>query len=111
MIFSSVSGKNWVFKEYNTLDIEKYSQDFSLSSTVAKLLSIRKKNIDNIDLFLKPTIKNLIPNPNILKDMSKATEKTYETIKNNGKIGIFGDYDVDGATSTALLKLYFKSIK
>jgi len=111
MTFNSVSGKNWVFKEYSTLDIEKYSQDFSLNSTVAKLLSIRKKNIDNIDLFLKPTIKNLIPNPNILKDMNKATEKTYECIKNNRKIGIFGDYDVDGATSTALLKLYFKSIK
>ena len=111
MTFSSVSGKNWVFKEYSPLDIEKYSQDFALNSIVAKLLSIRKKNIDNIDLFLNPTIKNLIPNPSILKDMNKATERTYECIKNNAKIGIFGDYDVDGATSTALLKLYFKAIE
>ena len=111
MNFNSVSGKSWVFKKFNTSDIEKYSQDYSLNTIVAKLLSIRKKNIDNIDLFLKPTIKNLIPNPNVLKDMIKATERTYECIKKNDKIGIFGDYDVDGATSTALLKLYFKSIK
>jgi single-stranded-DNA-specific exonuclease len=111
MNYNSVSGKNWVFKKYNSLDIEKYSQDYSLNEIVAKLLSIRKKNIENVDFFLNPTIKNLLPNPNILKDMSKATERTFECIKNHEKLGIFGDYDVDGATSTALLKLYFTSIK
>jgi len=74
MNFNSVSGKNWVFKKYNTLDAEKYSKDYLLNDIVAKLLSIRKKNIDNVDLFLNPTIKNLLPNPNILKDMDKATD-------------------------------------
>ena len=43
MNYNSVSGKNWVFKKYNSLDIEKYSQDYSLNNIVAKLLSIRKK--------------------------------------------------------------------
>ena len=111
MNFSSVSGKNWIFKKFNSLDIKKYSEDYSLNSTVAKLLSIRKKNIDNIDLFLNPTIKNFLPNPSILKDMINATERTYQCIKNRETLGVFGDYDVDGATSTALLKLYFLSIK
>jgi len=111
MNYNSVSGKNWVFKKYNSLDIEKYSQDYSLNNIVAKLLSIRKKNIEDVDLFLNPTIKNLLPNPSILKDMNKATDRTFECIKNHEMFGIFGDYDVDGATSTALLKLYFSSIK
>ena len=111
MNFSSVSGKNWIFKKFNSLDVKKYSEDYSLNSTVAKLLSIRKKNIDNIDLFLNPTIKNFLPNPSILKDMINATERTYQCIKNRETLGVFGDYDVDGATSTALLKLYFLSIK
>jgi len=111
MNFNSVSGKNWVFKKYNTLDAEKYSKDYLLNDIVAKLLSIRKKNIDNVDLFLNPTIKNLLPNPNILKDMDKATDRAFDCIKNNDMVGIFGDYDVDGATSTALLKLYFSTIK
>ena len=110
MNFTSVSGKNWVFKKFNSSDIKIYSEDYSLSEIVAKLLSIRKKNIEDISLFLNPTIKNLLPNPLCLKDMDNATERTYQSIKRSELIGIFGDYDVDGATSTALLTRYFLSI-
>ena len=49
--------------------------------------------------------------PFILKDMEKAVSRTIKAINRNEKIGIFGDYDVDGATSTALLAKYFLSIK
>ena len=52
----------------------------------------------------------MLPNPNILKDMDKAVIKTYETILKKSKIAIFGDYDVDGASSTAILGNYFKLI-
>ena len=110
MNFTSVSGKNWIFKKFNSSDIKIYSEDYSLSEIVAKLLSIRKKNIEDIGLFLNPTIKNLMPNPLTLKDMENAIERTYQGIKKRELIGIFGDYDVDGATSTALLARYFLSI-
>ena len=110
MNFTSVSGKNWIFKKFNSSDIKKYSEDYSLNEIVAKLLSIRKKNIEDIGLFLNPTIKNLMPNPLTLKDMENAIERTYQGIKKRELIGIFGDYDVDGATSTALLARYFLSI-
>ena len=110
MNFTSISGKNWIFKKFSSSDIKKYSEDYSLDEIVAKLLSIRKKNIDNIELFLNPTIKNLLPNPLQLKDMQNAVERTYKSIKKRELIGIFGDYDVDGATSTALLTRYFLSI-
>jgi len=110
MNFTSVSGKNWIFKKFNSSDIKKYSEDYSLNEIVAKLLSIRKKNIEDIGLFLNPTIKNLLPNPLRLKDMENAIERTYQGIKKSELIGIFGDYDVDGATSTALLTRYFLSI-
>ena len=63
MNFSSVSGKNWLFKNFNPSDVTKFSENFSLTEVVAKLLSIRKKNIDDIALFLDPKIKNLLPNP------------------------------------------------
>ena len=46
-----------------------------------------------------------------LKDMNIAVERTYKSIMNSDTIGIFGDYDVDGATSTALLARYFLSLK
>jgi len=110
MNFTSVSGKKWIFKKYNDSDIKKFSDDYSLTEITSKLLSIRKKNIDNIKLYLNPKIKNLLPNPYCLKDMKKAIERTYRSLGNKEKIGIFGDYDVDGATSTALLSRYFLSI-
>ncbi len=110
MIFSSVSGKNWIFKKFDNSDVKKFSENYSTSEIVSKLLAIRKDKIDNIDLFLKPTIKNLLPNPLTIKDMNNAVERTYESINNNELIGIFGDYDVDGASSTALLAKYFFSI-
>ena len=110
MILSSVNGKNWIFKKFDSSDIKKFSEEYSLNEIVARLLAIRKKNIENIDLFLNPTIKNLLPNPLHLKDMKMAVERTYQSIKNNELLGIFGDYDVDGATSTALLARFFLSI-
>jgi single-stranded-DNA-specific exonuclease len=110
MNFSSITGKNWYFKKFKSSDIEYFSENFSLSEIVSKLISIRKKNISDINLFLDPKIKNLLPNPLVLKDMSKAVDRVYNCIKNNDFIGIFGDYDVDGAASTALLARYFLAI-
>ena len=111
MNFTSVNGKNWKFKKFNSADIKKYSEDFSLSEITAKLLAIRKNNIEDISLFLNPTIKNLLPNPLKLKDTKNAVERTYKCIEKDELMGIFGDYDVDGASSTALLARYFLSIK
>ena len=110
MNFTSVSGKKWILKKFNITDIKKYSEDYSLSEIVSKLISIRKNNINDIYLFLNPTIKNLLPDPLSLKDMENAVNRTYVAIKKKQNIGIFGDYDVDGATSTALLTRYFLSI-
>lgn len=111
MSFSSVSGKNWLFKQFDSSDVTKFSEHYSLTEIVAKLLSIRKKNIDDVNLFLNPKIKNLLPNPLHLKDMNKAIDRTYESVIKNELIAIFGDYDVDGASSTAILSRYFLSIK
>ena len=52
MSFSSVSGKNWLFKKFDTTDINKFTENFSLPEVVAKLLSIRKKKKQNIVIFL-----------------------------------------------------------
>ena len=110
MSLTSVTGKNWLFKKFDSSDIVKFTENYSLTEIAAKLLSIRKNNIENIDLFLDPKIKNLLPNPAHLKDMSNAIERTYKNISESQPIGIFGVYDVDGATSTALLTRYFLSI-
>ena len=103
----SVSGKNWICKEFNSEEINFFKTNFFLDEIVAKLISIRKIKKDEIKFFLDPSIKNILPNPYILKDMDTAIDRTEKAIIKKEKIGIFGDYDVDGATSTAILGKYF----
>ena len=111
MKISSVTGKKWIYKKFNTSDVSIFTERYSLTEIAAKLLSIRKNTIDNLEVFLNPKIKNLLPNPMKLKDMDIAVERTYKSIINSDTIGIFGDYDVDGASSTALLARYFLLLK
>ena len=106
----SVSGKNWTSKEFDSDEIDFFKTNYFLDEIVAKLLSIRKIKKEEVKFFLEPTIKNILPNPYVLKDMDKAIERTKKAILNNEKIGIFGDYDVDGATSTAILGKYFELV-
>ena len=107
----SISGKNWILKKYNQDEISFFKDNFSLDETISKLLSIRKVKKEDIVSFLNPSIKNFLPNPNILTDMEKSTKRLIKSIQNKEKVGIFGDYDVDGATSTALLGKYFSELK
>ena len=110
MNVSSISGKSWILKRYNQEDITFIKENFSLDEITSKLLSIRKIKKEDIGSFLNPSIKNFLPNPNILMDMEKSSARAGKSIINNDKIGIFGDYDVDGATSTALLGNYFTEL-
>ena len=111
MITPSVCGKNWILKKYNQELLSYLKENFLLDEITSKLLSIRKIKKEDINSFLNPSIKNFLPNPNNLIDMEKSTLRAFNAINKNEKIGIFGDYDVDGATSTALLGKYFAELK
>ena len=106
----SISGKNWIYKKFDHNYVSFLKENFSLDEIVAQLLSIRNINKHNVKSFLKPSIKENIPNPENLKDMSKAVSRISDAILNNEKIGIFGDYDVDGASATALIGNYLKKL-
>ena len=107
----SVSGKNWILKKYNQEETSFLKDNFSLDEITSKLLCIRKIKREEVNSFLNPSIKNFLPNPNNLTDMVKTSVRTLEAVEKKEKIGIFGDYDVDGATSTALLGKYFSELK
>ena len=106
----SVSGKNWVLKKYSEEKSSFLKENFSLDEITSKLLSIRQIEKDEVISFLNPSIKNFLPNPYNLTDMEKSTLRTAKAINQKEKLGIFGDYDVDGATSTALLGNYFSEL-
>ena len=110
MTSRSISGKNWILRKYNEQDIIFIKENFSLDEITSKLLSIRNIKKEEISSFLNPSIKNVLPDPNILLDMKKTTLRAVKAISNKEKIGIFGDYDVDGASSTALLGNYFSEL-
>jgi len=107
----SVTGKNWILKKFDQEKIIYLKDNFSLDEITAKLLALRNIKKEDISSFLNPSIKNFLPNPNNLLDMEKSSLRTLKAIKNKEKIGVFGDYDVDGATSTALLGRYFDELK
>ena len=85
-----------------------FSQRFNFPSALVPILIDNKVSKDNFELFVDPKIKNFLPDPNIFIDMDKTVKRIANEIENKNPIGIFGDYDVDGATSAALLKLYLQ---
>ena len=107
---SSVLGKDWISKNYSEATVSFLKENFNLSEIVSKLIAIRNIKLDEVKLFINPKIKNSLPNPFTLKDMEKTVNRTINGIKKKDKFGVFGDYDVDGATSTAILGNYFNEI-
>lgn len=71
---------------------------------------MRGYDLDSASAFLKPSLRQDLPDPLKLKDMHKAVERLVRAITSTEKIVIWGDYDVDGATSSALLTRFFKAI-
>jgi single-stranded-DNA-specific exonuclease len=107
---NSILGLNWqkkIFDEHLSLAAQ---QRFGLLEVLSNLLSQRQILLDEIENFLEPKIKTNLPNPFELGDMEKAVDHVIDAIKQNKKITIFADYDVDGATSAATLKRFFRDV-
>lgn len=107
---ASITGKIWQQKLINEEVITELCRSFKISDLLARIISSRIDNIEQTEDFLIPKIKNLLPDPFHLLDMQKAVDRTIKAILDKQKICIFADYDVDGATSSALLKNVFKDL-
>jgi len=108
--FLSFTKKNWQLKDFDERETENICQNFGFSYLLAKLFSIRKIDSTEIDSYISPSLKDHIPDPYSLTDMEKACNRVYESVIQNQKIAVFGDYDVDGSTATSILVNYFRSI-
>ena len=106
----SIKGQRWTLSTADERAAQTISQKYDLPLAFAHLLVDRVKDFDDIPTYLSPTLRQLLPNPYHLKDMQKAVDRIYTAIKQKEKIAVFGDYDVDGATSSALLKRFFQHI-
>ncbi len=106
----SVQGKEWVLKDFDKNLTEYISKEYDLDFLTSRLLANRNIHQKNIESFLNPKIKNFLPNPYNFKDMGKGLETISRHIKNKNKICIFGDYDVDGATSSGIMSKYLEQL-
>ena len=86
-------------------------QILKLPDCVARVLVARGVGLDDVEHFLNPSLKASLPDPSHLLDMDVAAERVASAIIAGETIAIFGDYDVDGATSSALLALYFRALE
>ena len=107
---TSILDFNWQQKKFDERHAATIHQRFEISEVVSNLLSERGVELDDIENFLEPKIKTSLPNPFDLKNMDKAVEHVIAAIHEGKKITIFADYDVDGATSSATLKRFFRSV-
>src|SRR5579863_2985901 len=84
------------------------AQRFQLPEMLARLLAGRDVEIDAVEDFLDPTIRKLMPDPYTVTQMEAAAKRIADAATRNERVAIFGDYDVDGATSAALLAWHLR---
>jgi len=106
----SLSGKRWIMRAGDERQSMAMAQRYDLPDVVARVLSARGVGLDEVDGFLDPTIRDLMPDPSLLKDMDAAAERLAGAVMAGEIIGIFGDYDVDGATSSALFGRFIAAV-
>ena len=105
----SFTGRRWQAAPGDPRLALTLAQRLGLPEVVGRALAARGIGLDDAELFLAPTLKHLLPDPFHLKDMGKAAERLARAVMAGEVIGIFGDYDVDGATSSALLRIFLEA--
>jgi single-stranded-DNA-specific exonuclease len=103
----SVTGKRWQTRLKDERLATALAQRFELHDVVARVLAARDVQLDDAALFLNPTLKSTLPDPGHLLDMQAAVERLTRAIRDGETVGVLGDYDVDGATSSALIVNFF----
>lgn len=106
----SFNGNIWKKKFAETKFAELISQKFGLPISISSIIASRNIPLEAISSFLSPKLSELMPNPSVLKDMDKAAQRIAKAIIAKEKIGIIGDYDVDGATSSSVMKLFLSDL-
>ncbi|MGZ5849356.1 MAG: single-stranded-DNA-specific exonuclease RecJ [Methyloceanibacter sp.] len=84
------------------------AQAHGLPELLGRVLAARGAEIRSVRLFLDPSIRDLLPEPASLQDMQKAAERFARAIRDKESMAVFGDYDVDGAASVALIERFLR---
>ncbi|MBC6440056.1 MAG: single-stranded-DNA-specific exonuclease RecJ [Rhodospirillales bacterium] len=106
----SVSGRRWRPRLDDDRAAMALAQRLDLPEALARVLAARGVTAETAGTFLDPRLRGLLPDPSVMADMDRAADRLADAVEGGETIGIFGDYDVDGATSSALLMHYLAAV-
>ena len=104
----SLTGRRWLLKSVDAALERELLRE--ISPVLSRLLALRGVGVKQAADYLAPRLKNLLPDPAVLKDMDKAVARVSAALLNGERIAVFGDYDVDGSTSAALLSDFLSAL-
>src|SRR3954471_2117065 len=103
----SILGQPWRWRAGSA---DASDADFQPDDLVDQLLMARGVGRDDLARHREPTLRGFMPDPSVFRDMDKAAERLADAVQSGEQVTIFGDYDVDGATSAALLILLLRQV-
>lgn len=106
-ITHSITGQPWVWRGQGA---DARDPSFRPDDLVTQILLARGTPREALDAYREPTIRGFMPDPSIFRDMDKAADRLADAVQAQESVCIFGDYDVDGATSAALLILLLRDL-
>jgi single-stranded-DNA-specific exonuclease len=106
----SHGGRTWRLRSSDDRNAHAIAQVLDQPEIVGRVLAARGVAPDNVESFMNPRLRDLLPDPLSLQDMGAAAARIADAIMGDEKVAVFGDYDVDGATSSALLTRYFRAL-
>lgn len=104
----SFTGRRWLLRTVDAGLERELQREFS--PVLARLLALRGVSVAEAADYLSPRLKKLLPDPSLLKDMDRAVARVANALEKGERIAVFGDYDVDGSASAALLSDFLSAV-
>ncbi len=106
----SVTGRSWLWNSGEDRLGFAIAERLELPEIVGRILAARGVGIAEAGDFLTPTLRSLLPDPSIMVDMEVAAARLARAVRAGETVAVFGDYDVDGACSAAILSLFLRGL-
>lgn len=106
----SLGGRRWLWRRGEERLAYGIAQRHGLPEVVGRMLAARGVGLDDAPHFLDPTLRALLPDPSCMRDMDLAADRLAHAVRTGETVAVFGDYDVDGACSAAILAGLLRSL-
>jgi len=110
----SLSGRRWIWRQPADPVADRLglgiAQRLGVSELLGRLLAVRGIGVEAAGSFLDPTLRALLPDPAVLIDMDRAAARLADAVRRGETVAVFGDYDVDGACSGAIMASFLRGL-